>query len=434
MATIDGANKKLSVSGEQIEESVGKSHEHSNKEVLDLLSESDTGKLQYNGVIIGGEEVDLSGYATVDALKLKADLTHTHDQYLTEVPDEYITETKLNAKGYLTEHQDISNLALKSEIPDVSSFITSEDLPTVPTKVSELTNDKNYISSIPSEYITETELNAKGYLTSHQDISGLQPKTDGSLTTTDKTVIGAINELKTNISNINNGGGSSSSGSYEGKGIDHTVIDTFGTEILKYPLGVWRISDDNIASNFTDLPVKTSGHIEITSINPDINNNPWDNSWGYRVYNFETYTGNNYFRKLASGSEAGVFYKDTGWQKVCSTTVADVPKTTLTPVFPNGVIVGSGGVVINYIVRNGWCNVDFEFNVASASVLTWNAIATGLPKPANNVNIVLVNDGGKINRTIPIKINSNGSVALRVPAEISTSDWWCGNISYPVAE
>ena len=42
----------------------------------------------------------------------------------------------------------------------------------VPTKVSELTNDKNYLTSIPSEYVTETELNAKGYLTQHQDISG----------------------------------------------------------------------------------------------------------------------------------------------------------------------------------------------------------------------------------------------------------------------
>ena len=107
---------------------------------------------------LGDKEVDLSGYATVDALNLKADLTHTHDQYLTKVPDEYITETELTAKGYLTEHQDISNLALKSEIPDVSSFITSDDLPTVPTKVSELTNDSNFITSIPEEYITETEL------------------------------------------------------------------------------------------------------------------------------------------------------------------------------------------------------------------------------------------------------------------------------------
>ena len=51
---------------------------------------------------LDGGDVDLSGYATVDALNLKADLTHTHDQYLTKVPDEYITETELNVKGYLT--------------------------------------------------------------------------------------------------------------------------------------------------------------------------------------------------------------------------------------------------------------------------------------------------------------------------------------------
>ena len=33
-----------------------------------------------------------------------------------------------------------------------------------------------------------------------------------------------------------------------------------------------------------------------------------------------------------------------------------------------------------------------------------------------------------------IKINSTGSVSLRVPTEISATDWWTGNISYPVAE
>jgi hypothetical protein len=35
----------------------------------------------------------------------------------------------------------------------------------VPTKVSQLTNDKNYLTTVPSEYVTETELNGKGYLT-----------------------------------------------------------------------------------------------------------------------------------------------------------------------------------------------------------------------------------------------------------------------------
>ena len=46
----------------------------------------------------------------------------------------------------------------------------------VPTKTSQLTNDSGFITSIPSEYITESELNAKGYLTEHQDLSNY-PKT-----------------------------------------------------------------------------------------------------------------------------------------------------------------------------------------------------------------------------------------------------------------
>ena len=40
-------------------------HTHDNKEVLDLLSESDTGKLQYNGVTIGGA----GGASTADAVE-----------------------------------------------------------------------------------------------------------------------------------------------------------------------------------------------------------------------------------------------------------------------------------------------------------------------------------------------------------------------------
>lgn len=48
--------------------------------------------------------------------------------------------------------------------------------PTIPTKVSQLTNDSSFLTSVPAEYITETELNSKGYLTQHQDISGKQDK------------------------------------------------------------------------------------------------------------------------------------------------------------------------------------------------------------------------------------------------------------------
>lgn len=37
--------------------------------------------------------------------------------YLTEVPDEYVTDDELDGKGYLTEHQDLSGYAKTTDIP-----------------------------------------------------------------------------------------------------------------------------------------------------------------------------------------------------------------------------------------------------------------------------------------------------------------------------
>ena len=53
MATIDGSKKKLTVSGEAIESAVNSKHEHSNKTVLDKLTDNN-GTLQYNGADITG--------------------------------------------------------------------------------------------------------------------------------------------------------------------------------------------------------------------------------------------------------------------------------------------------------------------------------------------------------------------------------------------
>lgn len=79
---------------------------------------------------------------------------------------------------------ELNNKANKSDIPDTSEFATKEDLAgkadttAVPTKTSQLTNDSGFITGIPSEYVTETELTNKGYLTEHQDISGKADKSD----------------------------------------------------------------------------------------------------------------------------------------------------------------------------------------------------------------------------------------------------------------
>ena len=114
-------------------------------------------------------------------------------KYLTSVPSEYVTETELNAKGYLTQHQDLSSYAKKTDIPTVPtklSDLTADSthrtvtdtektswnaksnfsgayadltgkptIPTVPTKVSAFTNDSGYITNEEmQEYINETFL------------------------------------------------------------------------------------------------------------------------------------------------------------------------------------------------------------------------------------------------------------------------------------
>ena len=128
--------------------------------------------------------------------------------YLTEHQSltNYVTETQLNDKGYLTEHQDISKLATKEAVDDVAAKVTaletrpvtsSYDDSEIKQKLKELEarpttanidtsnfvtttqlEDKHYLTEHQSlnGYVTETQLNEKGYLTSHQDISKLATK------------------------------------------------------------------------------------------------------------------------------------------------------------------------------------------------------------------------------------------------------------------
>ena len=150
------------------------------------------------------EHQDISGKADKTEIPTKTSQLANDNNFISSIPSEYITETELESKGYLTEHQSLDNYALKSEIP------------TVPTKISQLQNDSNFISSIPEEYVTEQELNNKGLATetfvtnkiaeaqlgggeSSVDLTNYQTKSDDTLTTTSKTVVGAINEVNTNV-------------------------------------------------------------------------------------------------------------------------------------------------------------------------------------------------------------------------------------------
>ena len=76
---------------------------------------------------------------------------------LQSVPAEYITETELNNKKYLTE-QSLNGYATKEFVSGEISKIPTQ---TVPTKVSQLENDSNYITGQSlNNYFTKEEINA----------------------------------------------------------------------------------------------------------------------------------------------------------------------------------------------------------------------------------------------------------------------------------
>ena len=89
----------------------------------------------------GSGEVDLSSYAKKTDLPTKTSQLANDSGYITNIPDEYITEAELTAKGYATTSQ----------------------IPTVPTNVSELTNDAHYASeTFVTNKIAEASLSGGG--------------------------------------------------------------------------------------------------------------------------------------------------------------------------------------------------------------------------------------------------------------------------------
>ena len=76
--------------------------------------------------------------------------------FLTSIPSEYVTETEMN--------EAIANVSSGGNV-DLSGYATKDDLNTkantsdIPTNTSELYNDSGFLTSIPSEYVTETEMN-----------------------------------------------------------------------------------------------------------------------------------------------------------------------------------------------------------------------------------------------------------------------------------
>lgn len=104
----------------------------------------------YNDLTDKPEEPDLTDYATkryVDDQISAIDKPNL---------DGYATKEWVENKGYLTEHQSLENYTTKNYVSDtLTSYAKIEDIPDV----------SGFIAEIPDEYVTDSELDAKGYIT-----------------------------------------------------------------------------------------------------------------------------------------------------------------------------------------------------------------------------------------------------------------------------
>lgn len=93
-------------------------HEHDNKNILDSITAE---KIAAWDAATGGSNIDLTNYA------LKSDIPDV-SSFITSIPDEYVTNSELESKGYLTEHQSLDDYAKTSDIPDISNLVSNDVL------------------------------------------------------------------------------------------------------------------------------------------------------------------------------------------------------------------------------------------------------------------------------------------------------------------
>ena len=113
--------------------------------------------------------------------EIKGDISKQTD--LVELTTDLDTSIKgwVEGKGYLTEHQDLSSYALKTEIPSLTGYAT-ESWVQSQGYLTEHQDLSGYAlkTEIPSltGYATEQWVEGKGYLTSHQDLTGYAQKSE----------------------------------------------------------------------------------------------------------------------------------------------------------------------------------------------------------------------------------------------------------------
>lgn len=133
-------------------------------------------------IIIGNQDMTSEGFQGISLneglLDLYAGTVNVKSDYFLFNGDDVATQEWVDAQGYLTEHQDLSNYALKSEIPSLTGYVTNTSLANTLTNYATRNWVDEEVERTLSDggYATQQWVQSQGYLTEHQDISGKMDK------------------------------------------------------------------------------------------------------------------------------------------------------------------------------------------------------------------------------------------------------------------
>ena len=176
-----------------------------------------------------------------NALNNKSDIGHTHTKSeITDYKDYELPIASTETLGGIKVGSglDINNGVLSATGGGTADAVDWSNVLNKPTNVSAFTNDAGYLTDIPTEYITETELN-----------SAIESKANTS-------------DIPTNNNQLTNGAGYQTASDVE------AIIENKVSTVMNYKGSV---------TNYTDLPSDAKIGDTYNIINASSNNNAGDN-------------------------------------------------------------------------------------------------------------------------------------------------------------
>ena len=329
-----------------------------------------------------------------------------------------------------------------SQLTNDSGYITNSDIPTIPSKVSQLANDSNYVTQTE---MTDAITNAVTGGT--VDLTGYQKSSDNNLATTDKTVVGAINELKDNIDN------------FEGGGAGLTAEQSQKLETAYEHSQSTHVSVNDIPTKVSDLE-NDSSFVTQTEMTNAINNaqlgggNTEVDLTNYQTIQEDTLTttaktipeainelksdieGITVPTKVSELTNDSNFYIAPTIGKVCTTTVEDNTGTIMLSL-PSNFTGVNNGAYVKYKIVNGWCMTSFTVGVTAitTSVSNYAQCATGLPPSAGTYYTGLFSENGNMSTQVTVMFRTDGTMRILAKGNnVTAQDFYLGNFTYPVKE